>query len=233
MSVAFAPLPVVIPLLGAAFLSATSGWLARRVIDLLSCLVSAAVCAICCCLALQSRAEPIVYWFGAWKPGDFHHFALGISFVIDPIGAGMAALVALLVLAAFVFSWHYFESVKSLFHALMLVFLAGMCGLCLTGDLFNLFVWFELMSAAGVALCGYKSEEYGPLQGALNFAVTNTLGAYLSLTGIAIIYAHVGALNFAQVASALSVDNPHGWLVPIAFLFIVSGFLVKSAAFPF
>src|SRR5438270_8813803 len=204
MNVAFPPLPVVMPLLGAAILSATSGLLGRRVIDLLGCLISAAVCATCCYLAMESRHQPIVYWFGGWKPGEFHQFALGISFVIDPIGAGMAALVALLVLAAFVFSWHYFESVKALFHALMLVFLAGMCGLCLTGDLFNLFVWFELMSAAGVTLCGYKAEEFGPLQGALNFAVVNTLGAYLSLTGIALIYCQTGALNFAQVATELA-----------------------------
>ena len=79
---------------------------------------------------------------------------------------GLATLVSVLVLVAFVFSWAYFEAVKSLYHAVMLVFLAGMCGLCLTGDLFNLFVWFELMGAAGVILCGYKAEEAGPLQGA-------------------------------------------------------------------
>ena len=106
--------------------------------------------------------------------------------MIDPFGAGLASLVALLVLAAFTFSWSYFESVKSLYHTLMLVFLAAMCGLCLTGDLFNLFVWFELMTATAVALCGYKSEESQPLQGALNFAVTNTIGAFLSLTGVAL-----------------------------------------------
>src|SRR6185312_6607973 len=134
---------------------------------------------------------------------------------------------------AFVFSWYYFESIKSLYHALMLVFLAGMCGLALTGDLFNLFVWFELMSAAGVALCGYKSEESGPLQGAINFAVSNTLGAYLSLTGIAILYAQTGALNMAQVGAALAAGNPGNVYVIVAFVFFASGFLVKAAAFPF
>ncbi|HSU69148.1 MAG TPA: proton-conducting transporter membrane subunit, partial [Tepidisphaeraceae bacterium] len=132
-----------------------------------------------------------------------------------------------------VFAWFYFESVKSLFHAVMLVFLAAMCGLCLTGDLFNLFVWFELMSAAGVALCGYKSEETGPLQGAINFAVSNTLGAYLSLTGIAILYANTGALNMAQVGAALAGHPPHSSFVLVAFVFFASGFLVKAAAFPF
>jgi multicomponent Na+:H+ antiporter subunit D len=227
----FPPLPVVIPLVVAAILVAVGTYLPRRVLDLVACLTAAAVFAVCCRLVVASADQPIVYWFGGWRPE--HRFALGICFVIDQAGAGLAALTSLLVLAAFIFSWHYFESVKSLYHALMLVFLAGMCGMCLTGDLFNLFVWFELMSASGVALCGYKSEEFGPLQGAMNFAILNTLGAYLSLTGVAIVYASVGALNFAQAAASLAAHDPGGWLVPVAFLFVISGFLVKSAAFPF
>jgi multicomponent Na+:H+ antiporter subunit D len=227
----FPPLPVVIPLIVAASLVAIGAYLPRRVLDLVACVTAASVFAICCHLVAASADQPIVYWFGGWRPE--HRFALGICFVIDQAGAGLAALASLLVLAAFVFSWHYFESIKSLYHALMLVFLAGMCGMCLTGDLFNLFVWFELMSASGVALCGYKSEEFGPLQGALNFAILNTLGAYLSLTGVAIVYASVGALNFAQASASLAAHDPGGWLVPIAFLFVISGFLVKAAAFPF
>ena len=228
----FAPFPVVIPMLAAALLAALSDVLPRRAIDWIACLVTASVLAVCCMLVAVSSAHgTIVYWFGGWAP--LHGFPVGISFVIDPIAAGLAAFVALLVLCAFVFAWYYFESVKSLFHALMLVFLAAMCGLALTGDLFNLFVWFELMSAAGVALCGYKSDETGPLQGAINFAVINTLGAYLSLTGIAILYAQTSALNMAQAGAMLAAQNPGKVFVLIAFVFFASGFLVKAATFPF
>jgi len=221
----------VIPLLAAALLTALSGILPRRLIDLIACLTSASVLVVCCYFVHVTERTPIVYWFGGWAP--VHGFPIGISFVIDTMGAGLAAFVSLLVLGAFVFSWYYFESIKSLYHALMLVFLAGMCGLALTGDLFNLFVWFELMSAAGVALCGYKSEETGPLQGAINFGVTNTLGAYLSLTGIAILYSQTQALNMAQVGASLASKNPGNVFVLIAFIFIASGFMVKAAAFPF
>lgn len=226
-----APFPVVLPLLVAALLSALSEVLPRRLIDALACLTSGAVLVICCILTAVTAHTPIVYWFGGWAP--LNRFPIGISFVIDPIGAGLAAFVSLLVLCAFIFAWTYFESVKSLFHAVMLVFLAAMCGLCLTGDLFNLFVWFELMSAAGVILCGYKSEETGPLQGAINFGVSNTLGAYLSLTGVGILYAQTGSLNMAQVGAALAGHNPGNVFVLIAFIFFASGFLVKAAAFPF
>ena len=115
----------------------------------------------------------------------------------------------------------------------MLVFLGAMCGLCLTGDLFNLFVWFELMTAAGVALCGYKSEESQPLQGALNFAVTNTVGAFLSLTGVALLYAFTGSLNMSEVGRAVAANSPDDRFLTVAFLFVIAGFLAKSAAFPF
>ena len=62
---------------------------------------------------------------------------------------------------------------------MMLTFLAGMVGFRLTGDLFNLFVWFELMGVSAYALTAYRPEERGPIQGALNSATTNSIGAYL------------------------------------------------------
>ncbi len=195
-----AALPVVIPLAVAALLAALGTFLPRRAADAIAIATSSAVMAICVLLTIRAREEILVYWFGGWTPTPRSHFPVGISFMIDPIGAGLASLVALLFVAAFTFSWSYFESVKAFYHVLMLVFLGAMCGLCLTGDLFNLFVWFELMTAAGVALCGYKSEESQPLQGALNFAVTNTIGAFLSLTGVALLYAFTGSLNMSEVA---------------------------------
>ena len=70
-----------------------------------------------------------------------------------------------LFVAAFVFCWRYFVVIGPLFHALMLVFLAAMLGFSLTGDLFNLFVFFELLSVAAYALVAYDIEEEGPLTG--------------------------------------------------------------------
>ena len=90
----------------------------------------------------------------------------------------------------------------------MLAFLVAMCGFSLTGDMFNMFVFFELMSAAVFALCGYKTDDPGSLQGAFNFAVTNTIAAYFVLTGIAMLYARTGALNMAQMGRALA-NGPH------------------------
>ncbi|MGH2520230.1 MAG: complex I subunit 5 family protein, partial [Chloroflexota bacterium] len=71
-----------------------------------------------------------------------------------------------------------------------------------------------------------------PLQGALNFAIINTIGAYLILCGIALVYARTGALNFAQIGRALGTAPSDG-LVTMAFVLIACGFLVKAAIVPF
>jgi multicomponent Na+:H+ antiporter subunit D len=82
------------------------------------------------------------------------------------------------------------------------------------------------------ALTAYRPEERGPIQGALNFAITNSVGAYLSLSGIALIYGRTGALNMAQIGAYIDRHPPDG-LVAVAFLLIISGLLIKSAIVPF
>ena len=158
------PLPVVIPLITAAALTAFGHFLGKRVDDVVGIAASSATLLVSLLLVFHSANHRLSYWFGGWKPR--HGLALGISFSVDPVGAGFAALAATLMTAALVFSWRYFDEVGTLFHVLMLVFLAGMCGFALTGDLFNMFVWFELMGCAAYALTGYRIEESSPLQGA-------------------------------------------------------------------
>src|SRR5207248_2645819 len=77
--------------------------------------------------------------------------------------------------AALVYSWRYFEDAEAHFHALILLFLAGMTGFALSGDLFDMFVFFELMGAVAYALTGFRIEEPQAVQGALAFGVINSL----------------------------------------------------------
>src|SRR5919204_3344178 len=210
------PLAVAVPLLAAALLAATNVVANRLFADLLATVSAAAVTAICAILVARTlHRQAIVYWFGGWKPHG--GVALGVSFTVDTLGAGMATLAGLLVTAALVFSWRYFEAVGNLFHALMLVFLAAMVGFCLTGDLFNMFVWFELLSGAAYALTAYKVEDAGPIQGAINFAITNSVGAFMILIGIGLLYARTGALNLAQIGQTLA-GQPADFLVVVALL---------------
>lgn len=221
--------PVAAPLVISAFLAAVNQHIYRRLADVIA--IAAAVYCVCASLVLvaESSHASIAYWMGGWTPRG--SIAIGISFTIDPIGAGLAAFASFLVLIALVFAAHYFEAVGTLFHVLMLAFLAAMCGFSLTGDLFNLFVFFELMSAAAFALCGYKTEESGPIQGALNFAITNTIGAFMVLSGIGLLYGRTGALNMAQIGKSLG--QTHDGLVVVSFVLITCGFLIKGAVVPF
>jgi len=225
-------LAVVVPLLAAAAISALNPVLRhrRRVLDGAAIATSAAVTVMLLVLLSRTAAGDVVYWFAGFRPS--HRIAIGIDFAAGPLSTGLAALAALLVTAAMVFSWRYFQRVGTFYHTLMLTFLAGMTGFCLTGDIFDLFVWFELMGVSAYALTAYRPEERGPLQGALNFAITNSVGAYLSLSGIAVIYGRTGALNMAQIGQDIARHRPDG-LVVVAFLLIIAGLLIKSAIVPF
>lgn len=227
----YAPvLPVAIPLFTAALIAALSKLLPQRLALGLSLLVAACTTAASTFLVEASIPNTVVYWFGGWSAHNGK--TLGISFAIDPIGAGLAAFAGLLTFLALLFSAQYFDTAQNYFYGLTLAFLGGMSGFALTGDMFNLFVFFELMSAAAFALCGQKTEDPGSLQGSLNFAVTNTIGAYFVLTGIGMLYARTSALNMAQMGRALAA-RPADALVLAAFAFVVCGYLIKAAVVPF
>jgi multicomponent Na+:H+ antiporter subunit D len=226
------PLPVVVPLIVAAIISALSPVLRRRrrVLDAIAIITGGCVAVLLGLIAVRTAHGDAVYWFAGFLP--HHDVAIGIDFEAGPLSAGLGCLASILVTASMLFSWRYFEQVSTYFHALMLTFLAGMAGFCLTGDIFDMFVWFELMGVAAYALTAYRPEERGPLQGALNFAISNSVGAYLTLSGIAVIYGRTGALNMAQIGRDVAGHRPDG-LVVVAFLLIITGFLIKGAIVPF
>jgi multicomponent Na+:H+ antiporter subunit D len=222
-------LPVVVPLMASALLVGARRWTPRIVNDVGAAGVGVAVAMMCALLLHRALRHPFAYWMGGWKPS--HMVAIGISFSVDPIGAGLATFAAVLVTAALVYSWRYFEATDGLFHALMLLFLAAMAGFSLTGDLFNLIVFFELMGAVAYALTAYKIEDRGPIQGAINFAISNSVAAYAMFLGVGLLYARTGALNMAQIGAALDGHRADP-LVVVAMVLLFAGFLTKAAAIP-
>ncbi|MFL5819225.1 MAG: complex I subunit 5 family protein [Solirubrobacteraceae bacterium] len=223
-------LAVAVPLVVAAALAAAHPVLSRLASDAVTLVTAAAVTALCAILVVRSAQHPIVAWMGGWQPR--HGIAIGLSLTVDPLGAGLATFVSLTMVAAVVFSWRYLRTVDGVYHALMLVFLAAMVGFCLAGDLFNLFVFLELMSVSAYALTGLRTDRKAPLEGSLNFAITNSIGGFLVLMGIGLLYGRTGALNLAQIGQALSGHGADG-LVVAAFTLLACGFFVKAAAVPF
>ncbi|MGW0197143.1 complex I subunit 5 family protein [Nonomuraea sp. NPDC003201] len=215
-------LTVGLPVLVATLLAATGRWLPRAVIDLTAAAVTVTVIVLLSIVLAGGGTTTV--WLGGWGEG------VGISLVADPVATVLSLTVAVLTLAALVVSWRYFTEVQAIFHALMLLFLGAMCAFVLTADLFNSFVFFELMSVVAYALAGYQSEEPETVHGALNFGIVNSLGAYLTLTGIALVYAHTGQLGFTAIGKSLA---GHDTLVVVAFALVCIGYLVKAAAVPF
>ncbi len=224
------PLPIAVPLIAAAFIALSGEWIGRRASDTLAIATAVVSALMTIVILLGVWLQPQVYWFGNWWPRS-GGVALGICFTVDAIGAALAVLTTLLTTAGLIYSWRIFEENENHFQPLMLIFMAAMCGFSYSGDLFNLFVFFELMSVSAFALCGLKTKEPAPLQGAYNFAVVNTVGAFMILIGIALLYARTGALNFAQIGRSLGAHADA--LVLLAFLMISVGYMVKAAIVPF
>ena len=224
------PLLVAIPLLAAAAVAGGDHVTPQPVQKALAVLCSAAVTALALVLMLSAEAHEVVHWFSGWRPRS--GVAIGVDFAVDPLSAAMCAVIATVVLLALVYSWTYMKEAARLYDALMLAALGAMCGFAMSGDIFNMFVWLELVGVCAYALTGFKVEQLGPLQGAINFAIVNTVGGYLFAIGIALVYARTGALNLAQIGHALSGRGASG-LTIVAMTLIFSGLLTKAAAVPF
>ena len=227
---AVVPASVVVPLGGAALLAGFSSLLPRWARDLIAIAVALATTTLTLILLAASAGHPMIYWFSGWRPAG--GLAIGVDYAVGPLGAAMASLAGVLASAALVYCWRYFDSARGRHHALVLIFLAASVDFCLTGDLFNLFVAFELVAVTAFALTGYNAGHPAPLQGAINFAVTNSLGGMSVLMGVGFLYARTGSLNLAQIGQALAGRHADG-LIVVAFALLTGGFLVKAAVVPF
>ena len=223
------PLTIVVPLATAALLAGANRQLPATARDVLAVGAAAVTTALAAVALAMSAHGRIVYWFGGWHP--VRGTVIGVDYVVDPMGGALAVLAGTLAVAALVYSRRFFESTGGRYPALVLVFVAASVDFAWTGDLFNMFVAFELVAVVGFVLTGYYAESEAPLQGAINFAVTNTFGGLVFLVGLALLYGHTGTLNMAQMGQSLAA-HPAGGLVAAAFALLASGFLIKAAVVP-
>ena len=179
-------------------------------------------------LALMGR-EGAVYWVGGWGPDS----VLGINLVADGLSAFFLLIVTLVGFLATVFSVRYmvrFTSV-SLYYSLFMLMVAGMNGVVLAGDLFNLYVFLEVAALASYALVafGCESEE---LEASFKYLILSALASTFLLFGIGMLYNLTGTLNMAQVARFLGREGTNP-LVQLAVGFFTLGFGLKAAMVPF
>ncbi|WP_108259685.1 Na+/H+ antiporter subunit D [Mangrovicoccus ximenensis] len=155
----------------------------------------------------------------------------GITLVADLLSAVMVLITAVIALAVSVYALSDIDArLERLgYHALFNMLIAGVCGAFVTGDLFNLYVWFEVMLIASFGLLVLGGGR-AQIDGGVKYMTLNLVSTALFLTGVGLLYGTTGTLNMADLAGAVDRVHP-GLLSVIATMFLVA-FGVKAAVFP-
>ncbi len=218
-------LPVVIPLLAAALgLTAWRRPRAQRRFGLLG--AAALLPAAIALLGAVARDGILVVEVGNW-PAPF-----GITFVADLLSAIMVLITAIMMLAVGIYSLADVEPRHEEygFHPLYQILIAGVNGAFLTGDLFNLYVWFEVMLIASfvlLALGGTRDQ----MRGAVKYVSINLVSSMFFLSAVGLLFGLTGTLNMAAAAVQLGRVESPGLLSAIAMMFVIC-FGIKAAVFP-
>ncbi len=167
-----------------------------------------------------------VYSIGKW-PAPF-----GIVLVVDRLSALMLVLTSTVSLAALVYSLARWDRVGVNFHPLFQLLLMGLNGAFLTGDLFNLFVFVEVMLAASYGLLLHGSGA-ARVKAGLHYIVVNLVASLLFLIGVALVYGIAGTLNMADLGPrAAQLAASDRGLFDIGATILGLAFLIKAAAWP-
>ena len=221
------PLFVIIPL-SAAFLNSILGSRARGLSELIRILspLGLFLFALKALQAVNTHGI-IVYCVGAWKP------PFGISLVLDGLSVFMLVTMNLAASAISIYAVPYMEryTKKWKFSTLFLLMLAGVNGVVITGDIFNMLVFLEIAAVASFALVAFGTEKH-ELEAAFKYAVMSLVGTLFTLLAIALLYSFTSTLNMADMAVALLAkkDSP---LVLMITMLLITGFGIKAALVPF
>jgi len=156
----------------------------------------------------------------------------GIVLAADPFGAGMVCIAAFMGLMVAVFALDEVSDAEaefgffSLYHML----LAGVCGAFLTGDIFNLYVWFEVMLMSSFVLMVLGGGR-AQMEGAVKYVTINLFSSVIFLTAVGILYGKTGTLNYADLSLRLDASNDPALVSILSVMFLIV-FGIKAGLFP-
>ena len=219
-------MPVLIPLVAGALLLLGGRW-GRVVERALGLAATAALLPVAILLLVRvAGGEFMVYHDGNW-PAPY-----GIVLVVDRLSALMLTLTACLAAGSLLYAVTGDDRLGPRFHALFQMQLLGINGAFLTGDLFNLFVFFEILLVASYALQLHGGGA-ARVRAALHLVVLNFVGSMIFLIGIAAIYAATGTLNLADLAAKVAATEvEQAGLLRTGGLLLLLVFALKAALVP-
>ena len=218
-------IPLIMPLAAAMLCLLARRWLpAQRVITVIAS--AANLIFSTWLLFLVDREGILAMQLGQW-PAPF-----GITFVLDRFSAAMLAVSGLMGTAVSIYGLAVIDEARERhgYHMLFNVLLMGVNGAFLTGDLFNLYVWFEVMLMASFVLLALGGER-AQLEGGIKYVALNFFSSAIFLAAVGILYGITGTLNMADLAVKLSGTPHDGLITTVGMLFLIA-FGIKSAAFP-
>ncbi len=223
-------LPVVLPLLSGALMLAFGGETRRKVNAGLGIASTLSLLYVSIVLLHRTDVAPGglagIYRLGDW-PAPF-----AIVLVADRLSAMMLLLTSVLAIAALLFSLAHWHRAGVLFHPLFQFLLMGVNGAFLTGDLFNLFVFFEVLLAASYGLALHGSG-LARIKAGLHYIAVNLVASLLFLIGVSLIFGVTGTLNMADLATRIPLVPPEDRaLLEAGTGILATAFLVKSGMWP-
>jgi multicomponent Na+:H+ antiporter subunit D len=216
--------PILIPIaIAAACFSAWRWWRFQRALALAGAAAHLAA-SLWLLYVVSSRGIQVV------QPGNWPA-PFGISLVADLLAAMMVVITGLVGLAVAVYSPATVDVRREAFgyYPLLHVLLAGVSGSFLTGDLFNLYVWFEVMLIASFVLMALGGEP-GQIEGAFKYVTINLLSSALFLAAVGLLYGSTGTLNMAHLAVKFRHAPPEQ--SSFFAMLLLSAFGIKAAVFP-
>jgi multicomponent Na+:H+ antiporter subunit D len=219
------PLLVIIPL-GFAFINV---FFKKKLVSASVILTNLAVAGICIISFIIFFNVPDTnYLIGG------HEYPFGITFVVDGLSKIFLVTISVVSLLVVIYAISYMKeyTAKSKFYALFLLMIAGMNGVVLTGDLFNMFVFIEIASISSYALVGFGTE-HEELEASFKYIILGGIASLFILFGIGITYAQYGNLNIAEIATLVSKSQETSPMMYLALSFFILGFGLKSALIPF
>ncbi len=217
------PLFVAVPLL-AAFLIPLVRRVHEQAAEGLSLVAGVALLVLC----VQVWGRPAgTCHMGGWQP------PFGINLILDGLSKLMVILIAVVSACVIVYALTYMKryTARGPFYSLLMLMIAGMNGVVLSGDLFNLYVFLEIAAISSYALVAFGTQEE-ELEAAFKYLVLGGVASSLILFGIALLYSLTGTLNLAHMARILAGGEPNRLVFFVAALFL-GGFGLKAALVPF